>query len=95
MITPQNVLKHELIGLTAEISSPQGRRGYAPAQGIIADETRETITLKCADGTTRSFPKKETVLRLTLPEGATVEVEGRLLAGRPEDRIKKKIRITN
>ena len=36
------------------------------------------------------IPKSNSIFIFTLPNGVKVQVEGRLLVGRPEDRIKKR-----
>lgn len=88
MITPYNILHHEFIGLGARVvgSRDSGRVGLA---GQVTDETKSTVTLSGES----KIPKEGTKLQLQLPDKAVVEVEGRLLLGRPEERIKKRIRI--
>jgi ribonuclease P protein subunit POP4 len=90
MITPYNVLRHELCGLNARIldTCDKGR----VIDGVIEAETRNTIKVKTKKGVKKT-PKNRSVIQLELPEGAVIEVEGRLLVGRPEDRLKSKIRI--
>ncbi|MFH0859914.1 MAG: ribonuclease P protein component 1 [Candidatus Altiarchaeota archaeon] len=88
MITPYNILHHEFIGLDARVvgSGDSGRVGLA---GQVTDETKSTVTLSGES----KIPKEGTKFQLQLPDKAVVEVEGRLLLGRPEERIKKRIRI--
>ena len=38
----------------------------------------------------KSIEKRNSIFIFTLPNGVNIEVDGRLLVGRPEDRIKKK-----
>lgn len=90
MITPWNVLRHEIIGLEAEIIEAT-HNGYK-CKGIIIDETRNTIKLK-TEKDEKILPKNCIVLKLKLPSGAEVKIDGSLLVSRPEDRIKKKYRI--
>jgi ribonuclease P protein subunit POP4 len=90
MITPYNVLRHELIGLEARVADAK-HPGYKTA-GKIVKETKNTITIRNAGGD-MTVPKDCVVLQLTLDNRTVVEVDGRLLLGRPEDRIKKKHRI--
>lgn len=94
MITPQNILKHELIGLKVRIIEAT-HRGYL-MEGTIIDETRNTLTIrKGKEETTKKIPKDCVKLEVLLPDGKEkVRIDGRLLLGRPEDRIKKKHRIT-
>jgi ribonuclease P protein subunit POP4 len=39
----------------------------------------------------KSIPKAESTFRFRLLGGAVVEVEGRKIVGRPEDRVKRRI----
>lgn len=91
MITPQNVLRHEFIGLSAAAHHPKNDVRH---KGTIVDETRDTLTLKTTTNTTKKITKKDHIFEVELPGGVRVRMAGALLAGRPEDRIKKKIRIT-
>ncbi|MCD6263998.1 ribonuclease P protein subunit [Candidatus Bathyarchaeota archaeon] len=36
--------------------------------------------------------KETSTFRFTLPSGVVVEVEGKYLVGRPEDRVKRRVR---
>jgi len=90
-ITPFNVLRHELIGLRAKVVDSK-HQGYG-CVGRVVDETLNTITIRTLDGE-KKIPKKDSLFEFTLPSGAKVRVEGGLLLSRPEDRTKKKHRIT-
>lgn len=92
MITPYNVLKHELVGLEAKVadSTDGSLKGLS---GRITDETQKTITLKGSKGL-KKVPKENTTLSIHTDSGDELLVNGSLLLGRPEERIKKKIRIT-
>ena len=87
MITPYNILRHELIGLDVK-----ARVGGKSVEGVLEDETKKTITIKTPDGVKKVI-KDSSMLELSLPDGAKVIIEGKLLAERPWDRIKKKHRI--
>ncbi len=88
-ITPQNLLRHELIGLEAEVvGSPNG--SLIGLEGRIIDETKRTLVLS-VDGKRKVVPKDVAILRLKLPDGRLVEVDGKRLLGRPEDRIKLRV----
>lgn len=85
MITPKNLIYHELIGLLVRVV--QG-----PAQGLdgrVVDESRNMFTIE-AHGKEKIVVKEQGVFVFTLPSGERVRVEGRILVARPEDRIKKK-----
>ncbi len=84
-ISAQNLLGHELIGLEALVKNSYDESKIG-LQGRIVMETRNTLTLETSRGE-KVLPKKEVVLAISLPEGI-VEVEGKKIIGRPEDRTK-------
>jgi ribonuclease P protein subunit POP4 len=90
MITPQNILRHEIIGLNAKITSST-HKGYESV-GVIIGETKNTIKVGTQSGI-KTVPKDCIELELNLPGGETVRLDGRLMISRPEERIKKKYRI--
>lgn len=89
MITAQNIIAHEWIGLKVKVA-----RSTDPTiqglEGIIRDETMNTFTIE-ADGKLRQVQKQKAIFRAGLPT-ENVEVDGSLLAFRPEDRVKKGMR---
>jgi len=90
MISPQNVLRHELIGLDVLVvraSNP----GHAGVTGRIIDETRNTLIILTGRGEKR-IPKRFSVFRLRLPDGTTVDVDGSSLEPQPERRINMRIK---
>ncbi|UNQ72554.1 ribonuclease P protein component 1 [Infirmifilum sp. NZ] len=87
-ITPRNILRHELIGLQAEVveaSNPS----LIGIKGLVLDETRNTLVIGEPGGEKRTVLKFQAVFRFTLPDGTKVPVDGRFLMGRPEERMKK------
>jgi len=87
MITPQNLVRHELIGLKIKIEkSTDPSHKFS---GTVVDETYNTFTVE-SRGKERLIPKKNSIFIFILPNGMKVEVEGKILISRPEDRIKKK-----
>ena len=90
MISPRNVLRHELIGLdvlVARASNP----GHVGVSGRIIDETRNTLVILTERGEKR-IPKRFSVFRFRLPDGTTVDVDGSSLEMQPERRITMRIR---
>jgi len=87
MITPYNILRHELTGL-----SVKAVHGGRTVEGVVDDETEKTIKIKTRNGV-ETMVKESSVLEFRLPSDAAVSVEGGLIASRPEDRVKKKHRI--
>ncbi len=88
-ITPE-VIRHEFIGTDARVvrSSNAGSVGLS---GKVVDETRNTFTL-LHKSRGKIVEKRSTVFCFGFSDGTAVEIEGRLLIGRPEDRLKKSIR---
>lgn len=89
-ITPKNLIRHELIGLrikVAESSDPT----LVGLEGRVVDETKNTLVIETEEGFKRIL-KKIARFRFKLPSGEIVEIEGRILVGRPEERIRKKVR---
>jgi ribonuclease P protein subunit POP4 len=89
MITPKNLIKHELIGLEVKIvkaTNPtlKGRKGK------VVDETYNMLVIDVGNKEIK-VAKKDCVFRFTLPSKVKVEVDGKLLVGRPEERIKKNL----
>ena len=88
-ITPQNLVRHELISLPVKImqSTDSTQKGIS---GKVIDETYNIITIEGKNGTEKKAVKGNSVFLFTLPDKTKVQVDGKLLISRPEDRIKKK-----
>lgn len=84
-ITPENLPKHELIGLHAEVieSTDPTQEGLS---GEILDETKNILDI---DG--KKVEKKNCTFLVTLPSGERVELDGELIEKRPEERVKMKL----
>jgi ribonuclease P protein subunit POP4 len=91
MITKENILRHELLGLPVEVvrSANPVQEGIA---GRIVDETRNMLVIESPRGTKR-VGKAHATFRLTLPSGTVVDVSGSALVSQPEKRIALKKRI--
>ena len=85
-ITPRNILRHELIGLEAEVvdSTNPFQIGI---RGIILDETYKTLVIGYPGRRKRRVFKSQVKLRVWLPDGQVVKIDGRYLLGRPEERL--------
>jgi ribonuclease P protein subunit POP4 len=88
-ITPYNLVRHELIGLEVEIKNSTNKNQMG-LKGKVIDETFKTLKIETDKGE-KVIPKDITIFIFTLPNGTRVQVEGKILLGRPEDRIKKKL----
>ena len=90
MITPSNIVRHELIGLKAMITD-SADKGITGTQGKVIDETRNTLTIEVG-GREKDFVKEQSVFSFFLPDSRQwVRIDGKILVARPEDRIKKKL----
>jgi len=90
MITPKNVVRHELIGLEAEVVA-SANPSQVGAKGEIVNETKNTLTLARGEKTSM-LEKRGLTVTITLPDKKRVKVSGDVLLARPEDRIKTKIK---
>ncbi len=89
MISPENILRHELIGLDVTVFDSTNKK-IIGLHGKVVDESRQTLKIKTSKGE-KTMIKNQCVFSFCLPTGVCVRVDGKQLVSRPEDRIKKKI----
>jgi len=84
-ITPENLPKHELIGLDVEIvkSTDEGLEGL---EGEVMDETQSMLRID-----DKMVEKKNCTFLFQIPSGEEVQVDGELIAKRPEERTGMKL----
>lgn len=84
-ITPENLPRHELIGLECEVvdSNDENLIGI---KGEVLNETQSLLRI----GDTK-VEKKICTFRFELPSGKKIEMEGKLIDKRPEERIGMKL----
>jgi ribonuclease P protein subunit POP4 len=88
-VTP-DIIRHEFIGTEGKIAkSPHS--GYVGIHGEVLDETKNTFTIM-HEGKAKSVIKNSAVFNFKFSDGTTVEINGKLLVGRPEDRLKKTVK---
>lgn len=90
-ITPENITRHELIGLKAKVEKSRNNSASG-ISGKIVDETRNTLVMETKKGEKKTV-KNDTLYSFVLPSKAKVEVEGKLIVGRPEERLKKNMAV--
>jgi len=90
MNVTSEIIRHELIGTQAKVAKST-HSGYVGMSGRIVDETRNTFTVM-QEGKKRIVIKDSSVFHFSFPDGTVVEIDGKLLTGRPEDRLKKTIK---
>jgi len=88
MITERNLVRHELIGLEVEVVKSTNKSQIG-IKGKVVDETYKMLVIETEKGE-KKVAKKDCVFVFKIPSGKKVQVEGWLLVGKPEDRIKRK-----
>ena len=88
-ITPA-VLRHEFIGLDAEVVRST-HPNYVGVKGKVIDETRNTLVIVYKNGK-KIVVKDVAVFQFTMADGTIVEIDGKAILGRPENRVKKRVR---
>ena len=81
-----NIAMFEFIGLYAEIIN-SSNKSLIGLKGKITDETKNTFTFEI-NGKEKKIMKNQVMLKISL-NGKFIEIDGKDLVGRPEDRIKK------
>ena len=87
MITVQNLLAHEWIGLQVTIKESSDPR-LAEVAGSVRNETRNTLTID-NQGRNLIVAKTHSTFVVTLPNGEETTVDGARMMYRPEDRVKR------
>lgn len=88
-ITP-DVIRQEFIGMqTAVASSPHA--GYLGISGEVVGETRNTFMIQQLEKM-KSIVKDQAVFQFQFFDGTVVEIDGKLLMGKPEDRLKRTVK---
>jgi ribonuclease P protein subunit POP4 len=88
-VTP-DIIRGEFIGIEAKVSKSK-HSGYVGLSGKIIDETRNTFTI-LHKGERKKVIKSSAVFHFKFSDGTVVEIDGKLLLGRPEDRLKKHVK---
>jgi ribonuclease P protein subunit POP4 len=88
-LTP-TILKNEFIGLNAKVVD-SSNPNVVGIEGKVINETRNTFVITHGNKN-KTIAKNTTVFHFTMSNGTTVEINGKTIVGRPEDRIKKKLR---
>ena len=88
-VTPA-VIRQEFIGLWAKVVRSLNP-SYVGIAGKVVDETRNILIIKQEDEK-KMVIKEISVFHFKFPDGTIVEIDGRNIVGRPEDRLKKRIK---
>ena len=84
------IAQQEFIGLDVKVAKSSNPHDNG-IEGYVIDETRKTFTV-LQKGRKKSVIKKQTVFNFTFPDRTIVQIEGRILLGRSEERLKRRIR---
>ena len=84
MITQENILSHEIIGLESEIIESSNQQVIG-LNGTVVDETKSMFTLDTNKGF-KKIPKNQNKWRFSISK-TTVDIDGNLLVKRPQDRL--------
>jgi ribonuclease P protein subunit POP4 len=88
-VTP-DIIRGEFIGREAKVSKST-HSGYVGLSGKVIDETRNTFTI-LHKGKRKKIIKDLAIFHFKFSDGTVVEIDGKLLLGRPEDRLKKRVK---
>jgi ribonuclease P protein subunit POP4 len=88
-LNAMNILRHEILGLNVVA---RGVKQKIEHSGEVVGETMKTIKLLKGNGRIITLIKDAYIFEFTLPNNERVRIEGAALIGRPEDRLKKKVK---
>jgi ribonuclease P protein subunit POP4 len=88
-VTP-DIIRYEFIGTEGKVSKSL-HQDYVGVGGKVIRETRNTFTFQSV-GKAKSVIKESAVFNFKFDDGTIVEIDGKLLVGRSEDRLKKSIK---
>jgi len=87
MITTENILSHEIIGLEAKIVESSNSQ-IIGLNGTVVYETKSMFTINTKEGF-KKIPKNWNKWKFTLNDNF-VEIDGKSLTKRPQDRLRIK-----
>lgn len=86
-MNPRDFVKQELIGLNITIIEAKNQ-DLIGLKGKIIDETKNTITIEEQDKTKKIV--KDQIIFNTEFNNKKIQIDGKLLVGRPEERLKRR-----
>ena len=88
-ITP-DIIRYEFIGSEGKVAQSLNKCNIGLA-GRVVGETKNTFTFLQA-GQQKSIIKEFSIFNFSFDDGTVVDIDGKLLVGRSEDRLKKSIK---
>jgi ribonuclease P protein subunit POP4 len=86
--TKKNILYSTFIGLEVEISN-SSQHDLIGLKGKVVDETKNLLIIEKSDGKEVKIPKVSSIFTFTLDDGSKMEILGKKICFRPEERPKK------
>ena len=90
MITPQNIVRHEFIGLQVSVETSPNKAEMG-LSGLITDETKNTFLVKTGNGV-KTLEKQHRFFRVVLPDDVSVVIDGNILSNSPSRRVSMRVR---
>jgi ribonuclease P protein subunit POP4 len=87
--SPRDLPRYELIGLDIEVLQHSNPHKIL-LSGKVIDETKKTVVI--TNNEKRKRIEKKSGIFLLHIDGKKFEIEGKVLIGRPENRMKRKIK---
>ena len=88
-VTP-DIIREEFVGTVGSVSQSV-HTDYLGIQGKVIGEPRNTFTIQHHEKN-KKVVKDQAVFQFHFNDGTVVEINGKLLVGKPEDRLKKTIK---
>jgi len=85
-----SIVQDEFLGLESMVVKSLNPNTVGIA-GKVVHETRNTFTIS-QNGEHKVLVKDTSVFSFIMTDGTVVEIDGKTIMGRPEDRIKKRLR---
>jgi ribonuclease P protein subunit POP4 len=85
-----DIIRDEFIGTEGRVVESR-HADYVGLSGEVVNETKNTLTIIQA-GKAKNVIKEAAVFHFKFSDGTVVEIDGKLLVGRPEDRLKKSVK---
>ncbi len=83
------IVQGEFIGLNAKVVKANNAC-YVSVSGPVVNETQRTLVIR-HENEDKTIVKETTVFQFILQDGSVVEIQGKAILGRPEDRVKKRL----
>jgi ribonuclease P protein subunit POP4 len=90
MKVTSDIIREEFVGIEGKVAS-SNHMDYVGLSGVVVDETRNTFVFQ-REGKTKRVVKDSSIFNFQFSDGTVVEIDGRLLVGKPEDRLKKTVK---